>query len=136
MQIQFSSYFFFLSKYVTELPNTVKVLQDKDLLTNFPKLLVQLVGRTECTKKSKWGFRCIFNRHPSDKALVRAVFLIFDILTKLFPQPLFIKLLIDLILESFCMCLVKPDLNCTSEGILELFCLVLYLQVSRTLINS
>lgn len=136
MQIRFSSYFFFLSKYVTEMPNAVEVLQDRDLLINFPKLLLQLVGRTARTKKSKWGFRYIFNRCPSNKALVRADFLTFGILAKLFPQSLFIKLLIDLILESFCMCLAKPDLNCASKGMLELFCLVLYLQVSRTLTNS
>lgn len=38
---------------MTEVPNTVKVLQDRDLLVKFPRLLIQLVGRTEYTKNAK-----------------------------------------------------------------------------------
>lgn len=107
-----------------------------DLPVKFPRLLVQLVGRTEYTKKSKCKFRFIFNRDPSYKAGVRGDVVTFGVFTKLFSQSLFIKLFIDSILESFCMCLVKPDLNCISKGILELFCLVPYLHVSRALIAS
>lgn len=68
------------------MPNAVKVLQDRDLHVKFPRLLVQLVGRTENTKKSKCSFRCICNRDPSYKAGVRGDVMTFSILTKMFSQ--------------------------------------------------
>lgn len=78
---------------MTEVPNTVKVLQDRDLLVKFPRLLIQLVGRTEYTKNAKkkiCSFRCIFNRDPSYKVGIRGDVMSFSILTKLFSQSPFI----------------------------------------------
>ena len=46
------------------MPNAVKVLQDGDLLVKFPRLLVQLVGRTEYTKKSKCSLDVFLTEIP------------------------------------------------------------------------